>query len=101
MLEEMELNDDLEFDDDTVLNCFELGQALDNLSNAFIDDEGDIVAPAVGESSTASQKDTEMIAVDDESDIQGHETIDINAIDTEPESDAHSKEFGHSDSESD
>ena len=98
--EEMELHDDLEFDDDTALNCFELGQALDNLSNALVNDEGNIVAPAVGESSTASQKDVEMITVDDESDIQRHETIDIDVIDTEAESDAHSNEFGHSDLES-
>ena len=97
--EEMELHDDLEFDDDTDLNCFDFGQALGDLSNALVDDEGNIVAPAVGESSTASRTDGEMIDIDDNSDIQGHEMIDVDAIDTGPESDAHSNEFGHSDLE--
>ena len=40
-----------------------------------------------------------MIAVDDISGIQGHETIDADVIDTEAESEAHSNEFGHSDLE--
>ena len=38
----------------------------------------------------------EHAAVDGESDIQGHETIDIDVIETEAESDVHSNEFGHS-----
>ena len=42
----------------------------------------------------------EHAAVDDESDIQQRETIDIDVIDTEVESDAHSNEFGHSGLES-
>ena len=40
-----------------------------------------------------------MIAVDDKSDIQRHETIDVDVFDTEAELDAHSNEFGHSDLE--
>ena len=42
----------------------------------------------------------EHAAVGDESDIQGHETIDTDVIDTEAESDTHSNEFGHSGLES-
>ena len=62
-------------------------------------DKGSICAPAVGKSSTASQKDVEMIAVNKNSDIPGHKTIDVDVIDTGPESDAHSNEFAHSDLE--
>ena len=40
-----------------------------------------------------------MIAVDDISDNQGHETIDANVIDTKAELEAHSNEFWHSDLE--
>ena len=42
----------------------------------------------------------EHAAVDDESDIQAHKTIDIDVIETEAESDTHSNEFGHSGLES-
>jgi len=42
--EEMELHEFLDFDDDTALNCIELGQALDNI------DEGNIVTPIVDKS---------------------------------------------------
>ena len=43
--EEMYLHEDLDYDDDTALNCGELAQALDNLELAHLDDEYNIIAP--------------------------------------------------------
>ena len=43
--EEMYLHEDLDYDDDTALNCGELTQALDNLELAHLDDEYNIIAP--------------------------------------------------------
>jgi len=46
----MELLEFQDFDDDTALNCIELGQALDDIANALVDDKGNIVAPTVDKS---------------------------------------------------
>ena len=51
LAEEMELHDNFEYDDDTALNCFELGQALQALERADLDDECNVVAPFVREDS--------------------------------------------------
>jgi len=57
-----------DFDGDTALNCIELGQALDDIANTLLDDEGNIVAPTVDKS-----RDTEpahsIICLDSDSEL--------------------------------
>ena len=55
LAEEMELHDDLDYDDDTPHNCFELGHALQDLENANLDGECNVIAPFAWEDSTDSQ----------------------------------------------
>jgi hypothetical protein len=79
LAEEMNLHDDLDYDDDTALDCFELAQALDNLELAHLNDEHNIVAP---EGIIDTQDEVEMV----DSDVSDHpavEVIDVDAYDSE------------------
>ena len=64
LAEEMELHDDLDYDDDTALNCFELGHALQDLENANIDGECNVIAPFAWEDSADTQNGMEVDNLD-------------------------------------
>ena len=80
--EEMELHDALDYDDDTALNCIELGQALQDLETADLDDECNVIAPFVMEGNLGTQNDVEAVApgVFDGLDF---EIIDVDALELE------------------
>ena len=48
--EEMELHEFQDFDNDTALNCNELGQALDSTADTLVDGEVNPITPTVDES---------------------------------------------------
>ena len=76
LAEEMELHDNLDYDDDTALNCFELGHALQDLENANLDGEYNVIAPFTREDSTDTQNMMEVDNLD-------MEIIDVDDIDSE------------------
>jgi len=64
----MELHEFQDFDDDTALNCIELGQALDSISDTLVDGEVNTITPTVDKS-----RDTEpghsIICLDSDSEL--------------------------------
>ena len=72
LAEEMELHGNLDYDDNTALNCFELGQALQDSEGADLDSEHNVIAQFAREGSPDTQNsmdidisDAEIIDVDD------------------------------------
>ena len=87
LAEEMELHDALDYDDDTALDCFELGQALQDLETADLDDEHNIIAPFIREDTPDTQNGVDVAAPDD----LHVEFIDVDAIDLESPSNSESE----------
>ena len=77
--EEMGLHDALDYDDDTALNCIELGQALQDLETADFEDECNVIAPFVMEGNLGTQNDVEAVAPG-VSDGLDFEIIDVDAL---------------------
>ena len=69
LAEEMDLHDDLDYDDNTSLDCIELGKALQDLKKADLDDECNIIAPYVREDSPDTRNGGEVVILDD-SDVE-------------------------------
>ena len=79
LAEEMELYDDLDYDDDTALDCCELGRALQDLETADLENEHNIVAPFVGEDTPHTQNGVEVAALND----LYVDFIDVDTVDSE------------------
>ena len=77
LAEEMELHDDLDYHDDTALDCIELDQTLQDLEMADLDNEHNVVAPLVGEDSPDTQNGMEGMVLHD----WEVEVIDVDELD--------------------
>ncbi|SRR5258706_7190037 len=84
-----QLHNDLDYDDDTAIDCFELGQALQDLEKADLNDEHKVIAPFVREDSPDTRSVMNIVVLGD-LDV---EVIDVDGLDagspsdSEPEAD--------------
>lgn len=76
LAEEMELHEDLDYDDDMALSCFKPGHTLQDLKNTDLDGECNVIAPFAWEDSPDTQNGMEV----DNLDV---EIIDVDDIDSE------------------
>ena len=72
--EEMYLHEDLDYDDDTALNCGELAQAMDNLELAHLDDECNIVAQK-DSIDDVEVLDDDTLSLESESEVESDEVM--------------------------